>query len=57
MAYNARKTEHAGAKRGRGAYYGRKVAAKNDSRRQRREDDKRAAAELETAGKRARHTR
>jgi len=41
MAYNAKKTEHAGPKKGRGAFYGRKVDAKNASNRRRREDDKR----------------
>ena len=42
MAYKAKKTEHAGAKKGRGAFYGRKVDAKKASNRRRREDDKRA---------------
>lgn len=40
MAHGAKKTEHAGAKKGCGAYWGRKVAAKQESNRQRREDDK-----------------
>jgi hypothetical protein len=40
MAYGAKKTEHACAKKGKGAYWGRRVAAKNDSNRKRREDDK-----------------
>ena len=40
MANGARKTEHAGAKKGRGGYYGRKVAAKAESNRRRREDAK-----------------
>ena len=43
MAYDAKKTEHAGAKKGRGAFYGRKVDAKKARNRRRREDDKRAA--------------
>jgi len=43
MAYNAKKTEHAGAKKGRGAYYGRRVDAKKASNRRRRQNDKRAA--------------
>ncbi len=43
MAYNAKKTEHAGAKKGRGTFYGRKVDAKKASNRRRREDNKRAA--------------
>jgi len=42
MAYNAKKTEHAGAKKGRGAFYGRKVDAKKASNRRRRQNDKRA---------------
>ncbi len=41
MGQNARKTEHAGAKKGNGAYRGRKVAAKKESNRKRRGDDKR----------------
>jgi len=40
MAFKAKKTEHAGAKKGRGAYCGRKVDAKRDSNRKRREDGK-----------------
>lgn len=40
MGQGAKKTEHAGAKKGCGAYWGRKVAAKKESNRQRREDDK-----------------
>jgi hypothetical protein len=36
MAYKARKTEHAGSKKGRGAYYGPKRDAKHESRRRRR---------------------
>jgi hypothetical protein len=40
MAYNARKTEHAGPKKGAGAYYGRKSIAKKASNRRRRENDK-----------------
>lgn len=42
MAGRAHKTEHAGAKRGRGAYWGRKVDAKRDSNKVRRENAKRA---------------
>ena len=41
VAFNARKTEHAGPKKGRGAFYGRKAAAKAQSNRRRRENDKR----------------
>jgi len=42
MALKARKTEHSGAKKGRGAFYGRKVEAKRASNRRRRDDDKRS---------------
>jgi hypothetical protein len=41
MAYNAKKTEHAGPKKGNGAFYGRKADAKKASNRRRRENDKR----------------
>ena len=44
MAYNAKKTEHAGPKMGRGAFYGRKAAAKEESNRRRREVGNRAAS-------------
>ena len=33
MAYNANKTEHSGAKKGRGAYWGIKKEAKNQARK------------------------
>jgi hypothetical protein len=36
MGYEAKKTEHTGAKRGRGAYWGRKYDAKKDSNKMRR---------------------
>ena len=39
------KTEHTGAKRGKGAYYGRKADAKKVSKRARRAADKKAVAE------------
>ena len=39
---HSKKTGHAGAKKGRGAFYGRKVDAKKASNRRRREDSKRA---------------
>ncbi|MBI5641768.1 MAG: hypothetical protein HZA17_15235 [Nitrospirae bacterium] len=45
MGQNAKKTEHAGAKKGNGAYWGRKVAAKKESNRKRRAEDKVSAAE------------
>ena len=41
MAFKAKKTEHSGAKKGRGAFYGRKVEAKRASNRRRRETGKR----------------
>jgi len=42
MAGRARKTEHAGPKQGRGAYWGRKADAKRESNKVRRENAKRA---------------
>lgn len=42
MAGRAKKTEHAGPKKGSGAYWGRKVDAKRESNRARREGAKRA---------------
>ena len=38
MAYGAKKSEHAGAKHGRGAYWGRKKDAKKESKKIRRRD-------------------
>ncbi len=46
MAFKARKTEHSGAKKGRGAFYGRKGEAKHASNRRRRENDKRTVRDL-----------
>jgi len=40
VAYNAKRTEHAGPKRRRGAFYGRKRDAKAHSNRRRRDNDK-----------------
>ncbi|HEW78993.1 MAG TPA: hypothetical protein ENH34_03355 [Phycisphaerales bacterium] len=40
MAHQAEKTEHADAKKGKGAYWGRKKDAKKESNRRRREIDK-----------------
>ena len=40
MANEAQKTERSGMKKGRGAYWGRKKAAKKESNRVRREMDK-----------------
>jgi hypothetical protein len=37
MAYHKRETEHSGPKRGRGAYQGRKVDAKKESNKVRRQ--------------------
>lgn len=42
MAGNAKKTEHAGSKRGHGAYWGCKTDAKRESNKVRRENAKRA---------------
>jgi hypothetical protein len=41
MGYEAKKTEHAGSKRGNGAYWGYKWEAKKESNRIRRENAKR----------------
>ena len=40
MAYKAKKTEHSGAKKGRGAFYGPKTQAKKASNRRRREESR-----------------
>ncbi|MGH9428169.1 MAG: hypothetical protein ACRD2L_17940 [Terriglobia bacterium] len=40
MAWGAKKTEHAGSKKGTGAFYGRKANAKRGSNRKRRQDSK-----------------
>lgn len=40
MAYEAKKTEHAGAKHGNGAYWGRKKDAKKESNKVRRRNAK-----------------
>ncbi len=40
MAYQAKKTEHSGAKRGRDAYWGPKKDAKRESSHKRRENDR-----------------
>ena len=44
-AYNANKTEHSGAKKGKGGYHGRKKDAKRDSNKKRRANDKAAVSE------------
>ena len=41
MAHKAKKTEHAGPKKGRGAFYGPKAEAKRSSNRRRRRTAKR----------------
>jgi hypothetical protein len=41
MGYEAKKTEHSGPKRGKGAYWGYKWEAKKESNRIRRENSKR----------------
>jgi hypothetical protein len=45
MAYRAKKTEHTGAKHGKGAYYGRKADAKQHSNKQRRKNAKKEVEE------------
>ena len=45
MAYQAKRTEHSGAKRGRGAYWGPKKDAKRESSRKRRENDRNESKE------------
>jgi hypothetical protein len=40
MAWGTKKTEHAGAKKGTGAFYGRKADAKRGSNHRRRQDSK-----------------
>ena len=40
MAHNAKQTEHAGAKHGKGAYWGPKADAKRESRKARRRNDR-----------------
>ncbi len=47
MGHEAKKTEHVGAKKGCGAYGGRKVAAKKESNRKRREMDKGSVRDVE----------
>ena len=45
MAYGAQKTEHSGAKKGRGAYWGKKRFAKKESNKMRRTNDKKSEKE------------
>jgi hypothetical protein len=40
MAQNAKKMEHSGSKKGRGAYFGRKAVAKHESNKGRRRYDR-----------------
>lgn len=40
MGNEAKKTEHSGAKKGKGAYWGEKSSAKEESNKKRREDTK-----------------
>jgi hypothetical protein len=51
MANAATKTEHSGAKKGRGAYWGHKVDAKHESNKKRRSNNKEAVKEEVTAEK------
>jgi hypothetical protein len=46
MGYEAIKTEHSGLKKGCGAFWGRKVDAKKQSNRKRRETDKKVIKEV-----------
>jgi predicted RNA-binding Zn-ribbon protein involved in translation (DUF1610 family) len=46
MAYNAKKTEHSGPKKGRGSYYGRKAVAKKESSHVRRQAGRKEAETL-----------
>lgn len=48
MGNRSKRTEHTGAKQGRGAYYGRKRDAKQDSAKRRRANDAAAAHEVDT---------
>ncbi len=48
MAHQAKKTDQSGAKKGKGAYWGRKADGKKESDRRRREEDKNAVAEEDT---------
>jgi hypothetical protein len=45
MGNRAKRTEHSGPKKGRGAYYSRKKWAKRDSAIKRRQNDRRAVDE------------
>jgi hypothetical protein len=54
MAYEAKKTEHAGAKKGKGAHWGKKKDAKKESNRVRRETDKAEAAPVNDEQERGR---
>jgi len=45
LANQAQKTEHSGAKKGRGAYWGRKKDAKKESNSVRRKNDKKIVKE------------
>jgi len=57
MGYEAKKTEHAGPKRGNGAYWGRKWDAKKESSRTRRKNwQQEIRSELASVGKAAEPT-
>lgn len=45
MALGAKKTEHSGAKKAKGAYWGVKKDAKHESNRRRRENDRQSCNE------------
>jgi DNA-binding TFAR19-related protein (PDSD5 family) len=57
MGYQAKKTEHTGAKHGNGAYWGPKQDAKKESNTVRRRDEKRVLREQLTEGARQRAAR
>jgi len=57
MEYQAKKTEHTGAKHGSGAYWGPKKDAKKESNKIRRRDEKHALREQLAEGARQRAER
>ena len=57
MGYQARKTEHAGAKHGSGAYWGPKQDAKKENKTVRRRNEKQALREYLAEGARRRAER
>lgn len=49
MAQNANKTEHSGAKKGSGSYWGRKRDAKEESSKKRRADERQQVKDCQPA--------